>query len=627
MRWCFILLALLSTTGTTIASELAPYWLPTGGPDGLNAYDVVDDVDGTVILATADGIWRRSDGDVRWNRSGLDGLWVFAVGRSADGSLFAVGYLQHQPSLYRSTDGGLTWIVSNDGLPPDARYAWDFEAGPDGAMLAAGDDGVYRFDAAIGAWDRYSPSFYSSSVATDGVNVYASAVSHVYRSTDNGATWESTLVARDIEINALAAGDDGVVVAVAQLEDYWLADDGVVFVSTDFGASFRLMDGEPGSPGAIGLSFGYATEVLHNGTILVGGFRFLSFGSGAGVKASTDLGETWTPTGNGRLDVWRLEQLADGRVWAAGYHNVMVADGENWTRAVEGLGGADVLSFAATPTGIIAGGFLTGVSVLEPIGSLWRWLGPDIESAHGVAAMPNGDVVAAIRDIGAVRWSPTLGWVSLGLGANDSVHDVVVDGDGTICVTGFYFSCSADGGESWVTTSFDYAHDTAITSMEDGAFAMALWQPFTNTGRIVRSLDGGQNWEASLQISVPVRDLVWDGRGRVWAIREDGAVFVSHDLGLTWDHAGYLGLGSATSLAVDHIGRLFAGTGAGYLRTSSDGGASWRAFDVGLPLGAINDLVVSGGMLYAAVENHGVWATLVSPLVRSGGTAGRRVRP
>ena len=141
MRWCFILLALLSTTGTTIASELAPYWLPTGGPDGLNAYDVVDDVDGTVILATADGIWRRSDGDVRWNRSGLDGLWVFAVGRSADGSLFAVGYLQHQPSLYRSTDGGLTWIVSNDGLPPDARYAWDFEAGPDGAMPAAGDDG------------------------------------------------------------------------------------------------------------------------------------------------------------------------------------------------------------------------------------------------------------------------------------------------------------------------------------------------------------------------------------------------------------------------------------------------------------------------------------------------------
>ena len=92
-------------------------------------------------------------------------------------------------------------------------------------------------------------------------------------------------------------------------------------------------------------------------------------------------------------------QLPDQSIWVAGYHNVMVWDGGSWSRQADGLGGDDVLTLAPTPDGIIAGGYLTGVSVLEPADAPWRWLGPDLESVYDVDVTPAGDVVAAFRDM------------------------------------------------------------------------------------------------------------------------------------------------------------------------------------------------------------------------------------
>jgi hypothetical protein len=634
MKCCISLLLWSATVLVTgAASGLEPEWSPTGGPDGLTAFDVVDTTDGTVILATIDGVWRLPVGESRWSRSGLDGLWVHAVGRAADELLFAAAYLHsnwipYAPSIYRSTDGGQTWIEANSGLSSAARWVWDLEPGPSGAMLAAGDDGVFRFNTATEAWERYSPAFVATSVATDGTRVYASGMTDVFRTTDSGATWTQTFVVGDAGINAIAAGDDGLVVAVAELSDIWLADDGVVFISTDYGDSFRLADGEFGAPGSIGFSFAYDTEVLTEGTILVGGFRFLSFGVGSGLKASTDLGETWESIGNGRLDVYRVEQLTDDRIWVAGYHNVMVFDAGSWTRAADGLGGAEVLSLAATPTGIVAGGFLEGVSALDPIDSAWRWLGPDLESAHDVAVMPNGDVVAAFRDMGALRWSPDNDWVSFSP-EDENAAVVAVGPAGMVCVGGHHgCSCSADGIDDWITTTFEYHHFTAMTAMLDGAFAVAYLRPFTNTGFVARTLDGGLSWDTTDEVPSRIQDLHWDRYGDLWLLQETGKVSVSHDLGLTWEQTGDAGSGSAwTSLTVDRLGRLYAGSGEGFLRMSSDRGRSWQSFGAAVPDQSIMDLATYRGVLYAAITGRGVWATPVAPLVRNETSAGRRVIP
>lgn len=634
MRWTYLsLLILLITAPANSVSWPEPDWRPTGGPDGLDAYDVVDAADGTVILATADGVWRRPIGETRWARSGLEGLLVRAVGRSADESLFAVGFeLYHfyprWPRMYRSTDAGMTWLEVNEGLSSTARWVLDLERGPGGAMLAAGEAGVFRFNAATAIWEQYSPPIYATSVTTDGIRVYASSMTHVYRTTNFGATWTETFVVGDVGINALAAGDNGLVVVVAELTDYWLADDGVVFISTDYGESFRLADGEFGSDGSIGFAFAYDTEVLADSTILVGGFRFLSAGRGSGLKASTDLGETWTSIGNDRLDVWRVEQLGNDRIWVAGYHNVMVSNNNTWERAVEGLGGADVLSLATTPSGIVAGGFITGVSVLDPIDSEWRWLGPDIESAYDVDSMPNGDVVAVLRDFGSLRWSPDRGWESFGPEESDSAR-LAVDPAGTVCVGGWHgCSCSDAGFGDWITTAFDHYAFTAMTAMSEGAFAAANFDLLTNEGWVSHTIDNGQTWETTLVTPTPVRDLIWDRFGNLWAIQESGRVSLSHDLGHSWEHRGDAGSDVAwSSLAADQLGRLYAGSLDGSLLASSDGGFSWRSVDNGLPDEGINALETHDGFLYAAVMKLGVWATPVATMVRGGGSDGRRVQP
>ena len=164
--------------------------------------------------------------------------------------------------------------------------------------------------------------------------------------------------------------------------------------------------------------------------------------------------------------------------------------------------------------------------------------------------------------------------------------------------------------------------------MGEGAFVAANFDLWTNEGWVSRTIDGGRSWETTLVTVSPVRDLAWDRFGDLWAIQESGTISVSHDLGHHWEYRGYAGSGSWwSSLAADRFGRLYAGSLTGRLRASSDGGASWRSFDAGLPDVGIKALETREGILYAAVKNLGVWATLVAPMARGGDSDGRRVQP
>ncbi len=625
-HFCSVLiwLAVVAAAG---AVEPEPEWRSTGGPAGSTAYDVVDTDEGAVLIGTEDGVWRLEPGEFTWRRSGIDGLRVVAIGRADDGELFSASRRESWPYVHRSTDGGRTWEVCEQGLSTAERWIWGLDAGPDGAMLAAGERGVFRFDVLAGAWKRYSADVFSTSTATDGETVYVGSFRYVYRSSDNGATWQQAFVADDIGINELALGDDGLVVATAVLKDFWQADDGVVFVSTDYGASFTLADGVTGSGTEIGLKFGYGAEVLDDGTILVGGYRELPYGPYGGVRASTDLGQTWFSTGIDFFDVWKVKRLDDGRLWAVGSEAVMLHDGERWTRFIDGLYATDVYALASTPAGLLAGGFCMGVSVLEEDGALWRWMGPELVTASSVAGTPDGAAIATFTVYGARRWTSEGGWESIGIESN-SPQRVAVDSVGTICVMADGCHCSSDGGDSWNVTDFDMGHAWAMTAMAEGGFAVALFRPTTGAGMVVRTVDGGLNWQTSMVTPSAVKDLVWDRGGRLWSIRITGEVAVSDDLGLSWRPLTKAGPGTVwTSITVDHLGRVYAGSEDGFVRTSNDGGFTWRSFDDGGFSAAVKDLAVHRGVLYAAVGNRGVWSTPVSPLVRGGSLVGRRVAP
>src|SRR3954447_3780621 len=80
----------------------------------------------TIVIGTVEGValLRRADAGWQLAHKALDGCFVSAVTRSADGTLFAA---THGIGVARSRDGGNTWAWINNGI--DRHDLWSARAG------------------------------------------------------------------------------------------------------------------------------------------------------------------------------------------------------------------------------------------------------------------------------------------------------------------------------------------------------------------------------------------------------------------------------------------------------------------------------------------------------------------
>jgi hypothetical protein len=114
---------------------------------------------------------------------------------------------------------------------------------------------------------------------------------------------------------------------------------------------------------------------------------------------------------------------------------------------------------------------------------------------------------------------------------------------------------------------------------------------------------------------VPVADIfnVFT-RGDTIVASSDSTVFVSTNAGTTWSTSVKVAAGVSQVEAVRvHRGRLYAGTRGQGVFVSDDLGASWQPFNQGLVGGFANsqlvimDLLLRGDSLYAATGGSGAW--------------------
>jgi hypothetical protein len=182
-------------------------------------------------------------------------------------------------------------------------------------------------------------------LATQGTNLFASAVGGVFRSTDNGATWtfsDSRLTNRSV--SALLVSGTSIFAGTLGYEG-----GGGVFLSTDDGTSWSAINS--------GLTSGVIHSLVTNGSSLFAGTT-------DGVFRSTDNGSNWTkpsaipfPSG--------IECLAlCGTDLYAGTHGsgvfLSVDDGMSWTQVNNGMTNHSLhalmsngtILFAATEGGI-----------------------------------------------------------------------------------------------------------------------------------------------------------------------------------------------------------------------------------------------------------------------------------
>jgi hypothetical protein len=97
-------------------------WTDLGGPDALTPelvgnHETLVVVGNALLLGTADGVWRRPlDGVADWERAGLEGRYVQALTKTADGTrLVAAGYDprdERAPTAWYSTTAAQDWTAA-----------------------------------------------------------------------------------------------------------------------------------------------------------------------------------------------------------------------------------------------------------------------------------------------------------------------------------------------------------------------------------------------------------------------------------------------------------------------------------------------------------------------------------
>jgi photosystem II stability/assembly factor-like uncharacterized protein len=391
--------------------------------------------------------------------------------------------------------------------------------------------------------------------------------------------------------------------------------------------------------------------------------------TGVGIAVSTNEGLSWSDANNGLPVLGSVITGFDvdpsGTVYASGSEGVYHSNdsGVTWIRSATGLTDSLMASIRCAGSYVFAATYETGVFRSSDKGSTWQPTSNGLGSGQGMritdlTSMP-GRVVAATR--GGAYYSTDYGdtW-NLATSGLDSRTVSAVAAFDTILVAGTYGSGafrSTDKGVTWVSSSTgwesgnvrafcmhngtlfggNYGLQTLFRSTNYGV----TWAPIGNgiTGRYLYSFaanssrifaanmfgveassDNGQTWFAPPPLygraffSVHLKDPV------VFAGSAGTGPYLSTDNGATWDTAngGTSGIGPVEVLSMTSDSLfVYAGTYHGVFR-SSDNGASWERTINGLSDTTVYAFCSARGHLYAGTRtgifvstNHGSsWAFL-----------------
>ncbi len=236
-------------------------------------------ITGTILAGANDGLWRSIDEGDTWTqvRTGGDYYDVKWKPGSATRVYATKGDASQGNNIKVSTDDGLTWAIAGAGQPPSSSVSKTKIA-----VSEANPNVIY--------------AHYGSSQTYGTLGIY--------RSTDNGATWQP----RNTTLN-ISGGQGGYAVTIAVDPDdseRVIAGGIQLYLSTDGGVTFT----ETGA----GTPLGDETAVHfdhHAAAWEPGSTSNLWVGTDGGCWRSTDEGDTWSPRRDGLVTTQYYDVFID----------------------------------------------------------------------------------------------------------------------------------------------------------------------------------------------------------------------------------------------------------------------------------------------------------------------------
>ncbi|GEM_PF-3151939 len=462
---------------------------------------------------------------------------VSAIAVNVAGDIFAASW----PGLFRSTDGGQSWIETDSGI--EYPYVKQLLCDKHGEVFAGSlYGGLYFSTDNGGSWSNnpWLEGTYDqvSFIALDSTGRIYAGSGAVWRSVNHGNTWNSI------------GGDfspDPITMAISKSGHIFAGSgNGGICLSTNEGNSWSHVSWRANSP--------FPVTIGPKGEVLMGT-------SPDGLAISTDVGDSW-------MHSTIPDASGDG---------TSIEEGE----IAIGLSGKIFVS-----TYEFVGPVLYESS---DVGKSWVLLDPGLPryGYYPCVFINKGIVYVGVNDIIVLSLDSGANWKKADSIGVNSIAGFASDSEGNIYVGGSYLYSynyfgrwlsrnsvnifkSSDSGKTWLQVASNLTNDT---TGEISRFGLTIDDSTrtifvaTNEG-IYRSINGN-GWLRLDSLQGQVGRIIVTSPRHVFAYNSEG-VFYSTDDGNSWTaiNSGLKGLPSWNmSMAVNASGRLFIATDSGLFRS------------------------------------------------------------
>ncbi len=543
----FIVIVLMLNVLLPDMTSAQGYWEELDGPPNseliYGAYELIPRGADSVFVLLQGGVALSTNEGRSWERrsKGLTPMSLRSMAVDSAGMLIAISTMD---GVFRSTDAGMSWVQSNEGIVK-----------PEGAH--------YNFELSDICYNHFNDTWYIASVN-----------STVLFSSDRGNSWSSaTLDTLQRRFQSILAAENGNI---------------IVCDHTGVNTWFREQDRW--------MMTALSGEYLHRAASRI----FMT--NQTGYLISDDDGETWLeiPELDGLVNK-RIFDMGEFGWYMSGEDALMYTwvlhstnSGGSWTRLDTLWNYANaVYSMAAMPSGRILIGEDQSILLSDTGRSYWV---PTIEGAGRLqcldaAITKDGDVLVNTRSVDGifVYRNHTSQWQNLAAGFSGT--DLHVHSSGTILLrSGSGIRRSTDNGISWESQVLDYGY-AFIAEGSDGT----LYTGGLVNGTLYSSTDAGATWTAGTVklLASKVIDAAVSPEGDVFLLSEkQGVLCVNGALTQIKDSLPLSATGELYSISINEDGSILVSADRGLFHSPGAPATwtSWALPDTSLSLPATRRL-------------------------------------